>query len=94
MKTLDRQPVLNDTTIQAFASSEGLKFVTVRNKVTHEAAQVAGGWKVTRTKAKTGEVVGHVDFFANVHELSKAVGAFAGLPVLIDLGVYKKTCAM
>ena len=76
MKTLDRQPVLNDTTIQAFASSEGLKFVTVRNKVTHEAAQVAGGWKVTRTKAKTGEVVGHVDFFANVHEIVRFLFIF------------------
>ncbi len=93
MKTLDRQTVLNETPIQASVSSEGLKFVTTRNKVKHEATQMAGGWKVMRTKIKTGEAVGHVDFFANVHELSKAVGAFASLPVLIDLGVYKNTCA-
>lgn len=90
MKIVERHPAPNEKPIQAFATAEGAKFVTERNKVKHEATQCAGGWKVTRTKANSGESVGHVDFFANLDELQNAVGAFAHLPTLLKYGVFNK----
>ncbi len=89
MKTTPRFDVLNQEPLMAMAMQEGEVYVAVRNGVHHKLRNCAGGWLLERSHAGSEQRLGHSEFFANLEEVQKTVGAFAALPVFIKLGVFK-----
>jgi hypothetical protein len=92
-KSTPRFDVLNQAPLTAVAMKEGAVYVAVRNGVHHELRSCAGGWLLERSHERSKQHLGHTEFFSNLEQVQKTVGAFAALPVFIKLGIFKQVLA-